>query len=222
MEIHAFSGFSSRDMVATRTAGILAVLTEAYPEMTWDDVLQWAHENALDEWVPNLDTDDAQPNSVRLVGGDGFVNFDDRFPWPSNGQSLFNDWKNGYEVGKLPPIQTASPAIQQAFTEPVISSQPAPQQSYPEPVDEWDFFQSQNEDTTLQPVATPSPAPTYTQAATPPGGGSAPPGGGYPGGGAALNAMQQVSQKPSSSGSSNMLLVVGGIIAAYMLMKRKK
>ena len=209
MEIHAFSGFSSKDMVATRTAGILAVLTEAYPEMTWDDVLQWAHENALDEWVPNLDTDDAQPNSVRLVGGDGFINFDDRFPWPSNGQSLFNDWKNGYEIGKLPPIQTASPAIQQAFTEPVISSQPAPQQSAP--VDDWDFFQSQNEDTTLQPVETPTPASTYTQSpapvATPTPAPTMVP---YP--------------KPSTSktGSNNMLLVVGGIIAVYMLMKRKK
>lgn len=209
MEIHAFSGFSSKDMVATRTAGILAVLTEAYPEMTWDDVLQWAHENALDDWTPNLDTDDSQDNSVRLVGGDGFINFDDRFPWPSNGQSLFNDWKNGYEVGKLPPIQTASPAIQQAFSEPVISSQPAPQQ--PAPVDDWDFFQSQNEDTTLQPVATPTPASTYTQSpapvATPTPAPTMVP---YP--------------KPSAAkeGSSNMLLIVGGIIAAYMLMKRKK
>ena len=211
MEIHAFSGFSSRDMVATRTAGILAVLTEAYPEMTWDDVLQWAHENALDDWTPNLDTDDSQDNSVRLVGGDGFINFDDRFPWPSNGQSLFNDWKNGYEVGKLPPIQTASPAIQQAFTEPVISSQPAPQQSYPEPVDEWDFFQSQNEDTTLQPVATPTPASTYTQSPAPvvtptPAPTMVP----YP------------KPNPAKEGSSNMLLIVGGIIAAYMIMKRKK
>lgn len=209
MEIHAFSGFSSKDMVATRTAGILAVLTEAYPEMTWDDVLQWAHENALDEWVPNLETDDAQPNSVRLVGTDGFINFDDRFPWPSNGQSLFNDWKNGYDIGKLPPIQTASPAIQQAFTEPVIASQPAPQQ--PAPVDDWDFFQSQNEDTTLQSAATPTPASTYTQSPAPvvtptPAPTMVP----YP--------------KPSTEkkGSSNMLLIVGGIIAAYMLMKRKK
>lgn len=209
MEIHAFSGFSSKDMVATRTAGILAVLTEAYPEMTWDDVLQWAHENALDDWTPNLDTDDSQDNSVRLVGGDGFINFDDRFPWPSNGQSLFNDWKNGYEVGKLPPIQTASPAIQQAFTEPVIASQPAPQQSAP--VDDWDFFQSQNEDTTLQPVATPTPASTYTQSPAPvvtptPAPTMVP----YP------------KPSPAKEGSSNMLLIVGGIIAAYMLMKRKK
>ena len=209
MEIHAFSGFSSRDMVATRTAGILAVLTEAYPEMTWDDVLQWAHENALDDWTPNLDTDDSQDNSVRLVGGDGFINFDDRFPWPANGQSLFNDWKNGYEIGKLPPIQTASPAIQQAFTEPVISSQPAPQQSAP--VDDWDLFQSQNEDTTLQPTATPTPASTYTQSPAPvvtptPAPTMVP----YP------------KPSPAKEGSSNMLLIIGGIIAAYMLMKRKK
>lgn len=209
MEIHAFSGFSSKDMVATRTAGILAVLTEAYPEMTWDDVLQWAHENALDEWVPNLDTDDAQPNSVRLVGGDGFINFDDRFPWPSNGQSLFNDWKNGYDIGKLPPIQTASPAIQQAFAEPVITSQPAPQQ--PAPVDDWDFFQSQNEDTTLQPVATPTPASTYTQSPAPVATPTPAP-----------TMVPYPKPSPAKDGSSNMLLIVGGIIAAYMLMKRKK
>lgn len=211
MEIHAFSGFFSENMKQTRSAGILAALTETYPEMTWDDVLQWAHENGLDEWVPNIDTDDAQSNDVRLVGGDGFINFDDRFPWTAEAQSNFSKWANNYDIGKLPPIQTASPAIQQAFTEPVIASQPAPQQSYPEPVDDWDFFQSQNEDTTLQPVVTPTPASTYTQSPAPvvtptPAPTMVP----YP--------------KPSTAkeGSSNMLLIVGGIIAAYMLMKRKK
>ena len=209
MEIHAFSGFFSENMKASRTAGILAALTETYPSMTWDDILQWAHENALDEWVPNIDTDDAQPNSVRLVGSDGFINFDDRYPWTAEAQANFSQWASGYDIGKLPPIQTASPAIQQAFTEPVISSQPAPQQ--PAPVDDWDFFQSQNEDTTLQPVATPTPASTYTQSpapvATPTPAPTMVP---YP--------------KPSTekTGSSNMLLIVGGIIAAYMLMKRKK
>lgn len=209
MEIHAFSGFFSENMKQTRSAGILAALTETYPEMTWDDVLQWAHENGLDEWVPNIDTDDAQPNDVRLVGGDGFINFDDRFPWTAEAQSNFSKWANNYDIGKLPPIQTASPAIQQAFSEPVISSQPAPQQ--PAPVDDWDFFQSQNEDTTLQPAATPTPASTYTQSPAPvvtptPAPTMVP----YP--------------KPSTAktGSSNMLLIVGGIIAAYMLMKRKK
>jgi len=211
MEIHAFSGFSSRDMVATRTAGILAVLTEAYPEMTWDDVLQWAHENALDTWVPNIETDDSQPNDVRLVGGDGFINFDDRFPWPSNGQSLFNDWKNGYAVGKLPPIQTASPAIQQAFTDPVISSQPAPD-APSEPMDNWDIFQSQNADTTLQPapVSTPTPASTYTQSPAPTVAPTPAP-----------TMVPYPKPSPAKEESSNMLLIVG-IIAAYMLMKRKK
>lgn len=209
MEIHAFSGFFSENMKASRTAGILAALTETYPSMTWDDILQWAHENALDEWVPNIDTDDAQPNSVRLVGSDGFINFDDRYPWTAEAQANFSQWASGYDIGKLPPIQTASPAIQQAFAEPVITSQPAPQQ--PAPVDDWDFFQSQNEDTTLQPVATPTPASTYTQSpapvATPTPAPTMVP---YP--------------KPSTekTGSSNMLLIVGGIIAAYMLMKRKK
>lgn len=221
MEIHAFSGFYSADMKASRSAGILAALLETYPQMTWDDVLQWAHENALDEWVPNIDTDDAQPNSVRLVGSDGFINFDDRYPWTAQAQANFSQWASGYDIGKLPPIQTASPAIQQAFAEPVITSQPAP--SAPsEPMDDWDIFQSQNVDTTLQPTAAPAPAPVYTQSETPPGGGSTPPGGGNPGGGPALNAMQQVSQKPLKEGSSNMLLIVGGIIAAYMIMKRKK
>ena len=209
MEIHAFSGFFSENMKTSRTAGILAALTETYPGMTWDDVLQWAHENALDEWVPNIDTDDAQPNSVRLVGSDGFINFDDRYPWTAEAQANFSQWANGYDIGKLPPIQTASPAIQQAFTDPVISSQPAPQQSAP--VDDWDFFQSQNEDTTLQPASTPTPASTFTQSpapvATPTPAPTIVP---YP--------------KPSTAkeGSSNMLLIVGGIIAAYMLMKRKK
>lgn len=214
MQIHAFSGFSSRDMLQTRSAGILAVLTESYPQMTWDDVLLWAHENGLDEWVPNIETDDAQPNSVRLVGGDGFINFDDRFPWPSNGQSLFNDWKNGYAVGKLPPIQTASPAVKDAF----LSSQPAPAPASTSAAtpDDWDIFQQQNPDTTLpQSAPTPTPAPAYTQSQPAPT--PAP---------ATTPTINPVSYtKPDDSkkeGSSNMLLIVGGLIAAYMLMKRKK
>jgi len=212
MQIHAFSGFYSKDMVATRTAGILAVLTEAYPQMTWDDVLQWAHENGLDDWTPNLDTDDSQPNSVRLVGGDGFINFDERYPWPSNGQSLFNDWRNGYEIGKLPPIYTASPAIQQAFAEPAVSSQPAPVQEQA-PLDDWDIFQQSNPDTTLPATPTPEPTPatTYTQSATP-----------APVQTPAINPVSYQKPEPKKEGSSNMLLIVGGLIAAYMIMKRKK
>ena len=207
MEIHAFSGFFSENMKTSRTAGILAALTETYPSMTWDDVLQWAHENALDEWVPNIDTDDAQPNSVRLVGSDGFINFDDRYPWTAEAQANFSQWASGYDIGKLPPIQTASPAIQQAFTEPVISSQPAPQQSAP--VDDWDFFQSQNEDTTLQPASTPTS--TYTQSPAPVATPTPAP-----------TMVPYPKPSPAKEGSSNMLLIVGGIIAAYMLMKRKK
>ena len=210
MEIHAFSGFATRSMVQTRTAGILAGLLETYPEMTWDDVLQWTYENGIDTWVPTLDTKDAQKD--RLIGGDYLVSFDDRFPWNSEAQKNFELWRQDYEIGKLPPIETASPAIQQAFTDPVISSQPAP--SAPsEPMDEWDFFQSQNADTTLQPapVATPTPASTYTQSPAPtvtptPAPTTVP----YP------------KPSPAKEGSSNMLLIVGGIIAAYMLMKRKK
>ena len=209
MEIHAFSGFFSENMKTSRTAGILAALTETYPSMTWDDVLQWAHENALDEWVPNIDTDDAQPNSVRLVGSDGFINFDERYPWTAEAQANFSQWASGYDIGKLPPIQTASPAIQQAFTDQVISSQPAPQQSVP--VDDWDFFQSQNEDTTLQPVATPTPASTYTQSPAPVVAPTPAP-----------TMVPYPKPNPAKEGSSNMLLIVGGIIAAYMLMKRKK
>jgi hypothetical protein len=208
MEIHAFSGFTQNDnLVRSRTAGVLAGLLETYPEMTWDDVLQWCKENGIPDWVPNIDTDDSQAD--RLIGGEYAVMFDERYPWTSEAQSNFVSWAKGYDIGKLPPIQTASPAIQQAFTEPVISSQPAPQQSAP--VDDWDFFQSQNEDTTLQPAATPTPASTYTQSPAPvvtptPAPTMVP----YP--------------KPSTAkeGSSNMLLIVGGIIAAYMLMKRKK
>lgn len=213
MEIHAFSGFSTKSMVQTRTAGILAALLETYPEMTWDDVLQWTYENGIDNWVPTLDTADTQKD--RLIGGDYLVSFDDRYPWNAEAQKNFELWRKDYEIGKLPPIETASPAIQEVFTDPVISSQPAPLPQS-QPIDDWDFFQSQNTDTTLPqsspspaPVATPSP--TYTQSSTP-----------APATTPAINPVSYQKPEPKKEGSSNMLLIVGGIIAVYMLMKRKK
>jgi hypothetical protein len=207
MQIHAFSGFYSDTFRETRTAGVLAVLLDANPDMTWDDVLKWAHKNGKDDWTPNIDTDDSQDDDMRLISGE--VYFDERFPFPDNWVDLFTKWKQNYEIGKLPPIQTASPAIQQAFTEPVISSQPAPiPQS--QSVDEWDFFQSQNPDTTL-PQSAPAPAPAYTQSSTP-----------APATTPAINPVSYQKPEPKKEGSSNMLLIVGGIIAVYMLMKRKK
>lgn len=215
MQIHAFSGFSTKSMVQTRTAGILAALLETYPEMTWDDVLQWTYENGIDNWVPTLDTADTQKD--RLIGGDYLVSFDDRYPWNAEAQKNFELWRKDYEIGKLPPIETASPAIQEVFTDPVISSQPAPTPQS-QPVDEWDFFQSQNPDTTLpQSVPAPAPnpattpAPTYTQSSTP-----------APATTPAINPVSYQKPEPKKEGSSNMLLIVGGIIAVYMLMKRKK
>lgn len=213
MEIHAFSGFSTKSMDQTRTAGILAALLETYPEMTWDDVLQWTYENGIDNWVPTLDTADTQKD--RLIGGDYLVSFDDRYPWNAEAQKNFELWRKDHEIGKLPPIETASPAIQEVFTDPVISSQPAPLPQS-QPIDDWDFFQSQNTDTTLPqsspspaPVATPSP--TYTQSSTP-----------APATTPAINPVSYQKPEPKKEGSSNMLLIVGGIIAVYMLMKRKK
>lgn len=213
MEIHAFSGFSTKSMVQTRTAGILAALLETYPEMTWDDVLQWTYENGIDNWVPTLDTADTQKD--RLIGGDYLVSFDDRYPWNAEAQKNFELWRKDYEIGKLPPIETASPAIQEVFTDPVISSQPAPLPQS-QPIDDWDFFQSQNADTTLPqsspspaPVATPSPA--YSVSYTP-----------APATTPAINPVSYQKPEPKKEGSSNMLLIVGGIIAVYMLMKRKK
>jgi len=203
MQIHAFSGFYSDTFRETRTAGVLAVLLDANPDMTWDDVLKWAHKNGKDDWTPNIDTDDSQDDDMRLISGE--VYFDERFPFPDNWVDLFTKWKQNYEIGKLPPIQTASPAIQQAFTDQSVSSQPAPA------VDDWDIFQQSNPDTTLPASSAPSSTQTYTQAAAP-----AP---------AQTPSIQPVSYtKPEApkEGSSNMLLIVGGLIAVFMLMKRKK
>jgi len=216
MNIHAFSGFSeNNNIVKSRTAGILAGLLETYPDMTWDDVLSWANENGIPDWVPNIDTDDSQKD--RLIGGEYSVMFDTRYPWTSEAQSNFVSWAKGYDIGKLPPIETASPAVQEVF----VQSQPAPQQNswfsepVPQPVaelDDWDNFQNQNADTTL-PQSQPTPTPIYSQSAAPapvvtPQPTPVP----YP----------KPSAAPGKEGSSNMFLIVGGIIAAYLIMKRKK
>jgi len=197
-------------MVTTRTAGILAALLETYPDMTWDDVLNWTNENGIPDWVPTLATDDTQKD--RLIGGDYLVSFDDKFPWNSEAQKNFELWRADYEIGKLPPIYTASPAIQEVFTETAVSSQSAPVQESA-PLDDWDIFQQSNPDTTLPatPTPTPTPAPAYTQSA--------------PAAAVQTSAITPVSYtkpEPKKEGSSNVLLIVGGLIAAYMLMKRKK
>ena len=220
MDIHAYSGFVANDnLVKSRTAGILAALLETYPSMTWDDVLQWSNENGLPDWVPNIDTDDSQKD--RLIGGEYSVMFDSRFPWTSAAQSNFKDWAAGYEIGKLPPIQTASPAIQQVFAQPAPVSDPdltgwdspAPaQQSFPEDpaLAAWDSSDPEFS----QPAPAPTPTPIYTQSPAPTAPTTpAPTPVPYP---------KPTNQPAKKDGSNNMLLIVGGLIVAYMVMKKRK
>ena len=221
MDIHAYSGFYTDNFKETRTAGILAVLLEANPNMTWDNVLEWAHENGKDDWVPNLDTDDTQPDPVRLIKGD--IVFDDRFPFPDNWVTIFGQWKNNFEIGKLPPIQTASPAIQQVFAQPAPVSDPdltgwdspAPaQQSFPDDpsLAAWDL----PDPVFSQPAPAPAPTPTpiYTQSPAPTAPTTPAP--------TPIPYPKPTNQPAKKDGSNNMLLIVGGLIVAYMVMKKRK
>jgi len=209
MDIHAYSGFTENsNIVKSRTAGILAGLLETYPDMTWDDVLNWTNENGIPDWGPNIETDDSQKD--RLIGGDYSVMFDTRYPWTSKAQSNFKDWAAGYEIGKLPPIQTASPAVQQVF------AQPAPAPAPTSDPDAWDFSDSwSSSEPAPAPAPAPTPTPIYTQRAPPaPVTSPAPTPVPYP---KPTNQPQ-----PKKEGSSNMLLIVGGLLAVYLIMKKRK
>jgi len=143
MKIHRFSGMAndysssvfqnvevteSVGWLKTRAAAFLALLTEAYPEMKITDVAAWAMANGIPDWEFSIDTSDTQ---LIPVSGN-IIYFLDDFPLPSNWNQLFTDWKNGYDIGKI-PAEIIQPAVESV----IIPSQPAPQEpttTYQEPV----------------------------------------------------------------------------------------
>jgi hypothetical protein len=113
MKIHEFSGMGSdfnADVFAdvpfvdsapwqpTRAAAFVALLTEAYPEMTLADIAAFAIANGIPNWEFSIDTADTQliPTSGNIVY------FLEKFPLPNNWKDLFTQWKNGGSIGAIP------------------------------------------------------------------------------------------------------------------------
>ena len=91
----------------TRASGILALLLNGNPEMTWADIYAWCHANDLDDWSPSLSPSDYSA----FVGGSGYIFFEDAFQLPDGWSSLFTQWKNGASIAELPEIpEPESPA----------------------------------------------------------------------------------------------------------------
>lgn len=128
MKIHRFSGMAqdyektfvdvnvteSKPWNPTRAAAFLAMLTEAYPEMTIIDVAAWAMANGLPDWEFSID-----PFDSTLIPIEGnTIYFLDDYPLPENWKQLFADWKAGnYQVGKIPsdiPANLVPPIASQA------------------------------------------------------------------------------------------------------------
>ncbi len=91
----------------TRASGILALLLNGNPEMTWADIYAWCHANDLDDWSPSLSPSDYSA----FVGGSGYIFFEDIYQLPDGWSSLFTQWKNGAQIAELPEIpEPESPA----------------------------------------------------------------------------------------------------------------
>ena len=84
----------------TPAAGVLDFLLYENPGMSYADVIAWAAANGLPDWSPTLDQDDDQ--SPRAVALDGKIRWDDNYPYPSNFQALYNEWKEGAIHARMP------------------------------------------------------------------------------------------------------------------------
>lgn len=91
----------------TRASGILALLLNGNPEMTWADIYAWTQANGLTSWRPNLSPSDYSA----FVGESGYIYFEEDYQLPDGWSQLFNQWKAGGNIAELPPVpEPDSPA----------------------------------------------------------------------------------------------------------------
>lgn len=91
----------------TRASGILALLLNGNPEMTWADIYAWTQTNGLTSWRPNLSPSDYSA----FVGASGYIYFEEDYQLPDGWSQLFNQWKAGANIAELPPVpEPESPA----------------------------------------------------------------------------------------------------------------
>lgn len=91
----------------TRASGILALLLNGNPEMTWADIYAWTQANGLTSWRPNLSKSDYSA----FVGSNGYIYFEEGFQLPDGWSQLFKQWSAGAEISELPPVpEPDSPA----------------------------------------------------------------------------------------------------------------
>lgn len=113
----------SKGWKPTRLSGVLAVVLAGNPGMPIEAVAAFAHANGHSDWEFNLDTGDGT-----LIADDGTIYFLEDYPLPSDWQSLWNDWKAGYEISELPreyvqPAAPAQPVIPPSSSEPSYSDE---------------------------------------------------------------------------------------------------
>lgn len=91
----------------TRASGILALLLNGNPEMSWADIYAWIKANGLTSWKPSISPSDYSA----FVGGSGYIYFEEDYQLPDGWSSLFNQWKNGAQIAELPELpEPESPA----------------------------------------------------------------------------------------------------------------
>lgn len=141
----------------TRAAGFVALLTEAYPDMTLADVAAFAMANDIPNWEFSTETFDTQ-----LIPTSGnTVYFLEKYPLPSNWSDLFTRWKGGESIGAIP---ADAPVIAPAVTEAV--NQAVEQVSTAQPVETQPMqTQPQTIDTPAQVITDTAPNPMFVSSA---------------------------------------------------------
>lgn len=189
--------------IGTRARGLLAILLYTYPDMPLDAIAAWCYWNDVPEdWEFDTESVSGGP----LVGQSGTIWFLDEFPLPSDWSSIWDDWKNNYDLGDIDPNNRAlSPW---ALPAPAPAPAPAPSEDEfsEDDTDEtdWEEYYLNNVDS----LPSPSSSPATTQPAT------------IQPAVISTTVKPSAAPKPKEDNSMLPLLLIGGAVAFFMLSKK--
>lgn len=92
--------------VATRAAGILAILLSAW-DMPYSAMARWMELNGISDWIPTVSNASLSADEQRLIGADGNMYFLNDYPLPVDWADRWATWKQ-FGLDVVIPVPTAS------------------------------------------------------------------------------------------------------------------